>query len=780
MYDNTYPSLPPQQLQQRRPSSPNNNYRPLNVVDALAYLDQVKGRFSDKPNVYNQFLDIMKDFKSQAIDTPGVIERVSNLFRGHPTLISGFNTFLPVGYRIECSVDNTTVITTSPYNEKRPLEFNHAINYVNRIKTRFTHQPEIYKQFLEVLQTYQKDLKTIHEVYANIQYLFAGHDDLLEEFKQFLPEVQESRGFKRVMQTQAMPVTKKSKQHQLQQQQQQQQQQPSLRPQQRDPPFDPLKPSVSTEETELFDRIKKYIGNKPSHDEFLKIIHLYTLHILDADQLIQHVEPFLDQELLDAFKHVLGYEPKEKTIEKPSYSAVKPDLNHCEAVEESPSYRIVPKEWQNQPCSGRDQLCWEVLNDEYVSHPRWASEDSGFTASKKNPYEEAMHRCEEERYDFDLNIEANLNIIALLEPIAQRIEAMTDEEKDMFQLKPGLGGQTVSIYERIIKKIYDRETAMEILDLIYSRPAAVVPVLLKRLKQKDEEWKRIQREWNKQWREQDSKNFYKSLDYQGNTFKSNDRKSLSVKAMMAEVEQHKQFKFEPSDCTVIKDMVRLVLFYLRRQNGFTKRDKRKIRSFLCTFIPNFFQFDQDLLTREQFVYFTDDEEEGPSEEEQTDEEHQEELLIPKDDEIKDKADQQVDVQTEIMKLTCPRCDIKDNSSDGHFLCNIHVYCFFRLFQILYERLHKLKSLSDENPRRLQKKLNLTAVELDLYSNRYDDIDLSKGCYHALLEHIEKFLDNEIDQATFEENARYIFGIDAYITFTIDKVLHFFIKQVCDR
>lgn len=66
MYDNTYPSLPPQQPQQRRPSSPNNNYRPLNVVDALAYLDQVKGRFSDKPNVYNQFLDIMKDFKSQA------------------------------------------------------------------------------------------------------------------------------------------------------------------------------------------------------------------------------------------------------------------------------------------------------------------------------------------------------------------------------------------------------------------------------------------------------------------------------------------------------------------------------------------------------------------------------------------------------------------------------------------------------------------------------------------------------------------------------------------
>ena len=74
--------------------------------DALSYLDQVKVRFNDQPDVYNRFLDIMKDFKSQAIDTPGVIERVSNLFNGHPALIQGFNTFLPPGYRIECGTDD--------------------------------------------------------------------------------------------------------------------------------------------------------------------------------------------------------------------------------------------------------------------------------------------------------------------------------------------------------------------------------------------------------------------------------------------------------------------------------------------------------------------------------------------------------------------------------------------------------------------------------------------------------------------------------------------------
>ena len=36
----------------------------------------------------------MKEFKKQSIDTPGVIDRVLQLFQGHRELILGFNTFL--------------------------------------------------------------------------------------------------------------------------------------------------------------------------------------------------------------------------------------------------------------------------------------------------------------------------------------------------------------------------------------------------------------------------------------------------------------------------------------------------------------------------------------------------------------------------------------------------------------------------------------------------------------------------------------------------------------
>lgn len=90
--------------------------------DALSYLDQVKVQFADQPDVYNQFLDIMKDFKSGAIDTPGVIGRVSHLFAGNPDLIQGFNTFLPPGYRIECGADSESIRVTTPMGSSiRPM-----------------------------------------------------------------------------------------------------------------------------------------------------------------------------------------------------------------------------------------------------------------------------------------------------------------------------------------------------------------------------------------------------------------------------------------------------------------------------------------------------------------------------------------------------------------------------------------------------------------------------------------------------------------------------------
>ena len=58
-----------------------------------------------------------------------------------------------------------------PQDSKRPVEFNHAINYVNKIKNRFSSDPDTYKQFLEILQTYQKEQRPIRAVSISSTFL---------------------------------------------------------------------------------------------------------------------------------------------------------------------------------------------------------------------------------------------------------------------------------------------------------------------------------------------------------------------------------------------------------------------------------------------------------------------------------------------------------------------------------------------------------------------------------------------------------------------------------
>ncbi|GMP51064.1 hypothetical protein CsSME_00017440 [Camellia sinensis var. sinensis] len=83
--------------------------------------------FQDQRDKYDTFLDVMKDFKAQRVDTTGVIARVKELFKGHNNLIFGFNTFLPKGYEI-------TLIDEEEPLTKSTVEFEEAISFVNKIK----------------------------------------------------------------------------------------------------------------------------------------------------------------------------------------------------------------------------------------------------------------------------------------------------------------------------------------------------------------------------------------------------------------------------------------------------------------------------------------------------------------------------------------------------------------------------------------------------------------------------------------------------------------------
>jgi hypothetical protein len=85
---------------------------------AVAYLKQVKGRFADQPEVYKRFTDTLKDWENQAIDNAGLVERVLDLFAGHPDLIQTFRIFLRPGWDVH-NDQNKNVVATQ-FRDKAP------------------------------------------------------------------------------------------------------------------------------------------------------------------------------------------------------------------------------------------------------------------------------------------------------------------------------------------------------------------------------------------------------------------------------------------------------------------------------------------------------------------------------------------------------------------------------------------------------------------------------------------------------------------------------------
>jgi len=80
--------------------------KPMPILgDALNYLDYMRIAVGHEVQLYNDFLDVMKDFKEERIEVLEVIIRVEKLFSGYPMLISRFSLFLPPGYEIACGKD---------------------------------------------------------------------------------------------------------------------------------------------------------------------------------------------------------------------------------------------------------------------------------------------------------------------------------------------------------------------------------------------------------------------------------------------------------------------------------------------------------------------------------------------------------------------------------------------------------------------------------------------------------------------------------------------------
>ncbi|GFP55755.1 transcriptional regulatory protein SIN3 [Trichoderma asperellum] len=58
----------------------------------------------------------------------------------------------------------------------------------NKVKDHFQDKPEVYEQFIEIFQNIKEQQAPLQDAYAEITTLFNSAPDLLEDFKQFLPD----------------------------------------------------------------------------------------------------------------------------------------------------------------------------------------------------------------------------------------------------------------------------------------------------------------------------------------------------------------------------------------------------------------------------------------------------------------------------------------------------------------------------------------------------------------------------------------------------------------
>uniref|UniRef100_A0A9J8BVH8 Paired amphipathic helix protein Sin3a n=2 Tax=Cyprinus carpio TaxID=7962 RepID=A0A9J8BVH8_CYPCA len=830
------------------------------VEDALSYLDQVKLQFGSHPQVYNDFLDIMKEFKSQSIDTPGVISRVSQLFKGHPDLIMGFNTFLPPGYKIEVQTNDLVNVTTpgqihhitphgisvqnipprpppqlqnqipanppslastppaQPTPKSKPVEFNHAISYVNKIKNRFQGQPNIYKSFLEILHKYQKEQRnakeaggsytpalTEQEVYAEVAQLFKNQEDLLSEFGQFLPDANSSVvslieapkytslytefcsfqhvfffcGITFLISEFFSFFQKKLKLMNI-----------------KDSSMTDAGKHGGGTESLFFDKVRKALRSAEAYDNFLRCLIIFNEEIISRAELVQLVVPFLGKfpELFTWFKNFLGYKeishletyPKERATEG---IAMEIDYASCKRL--GSSYRALPKSYQLPKCTGRTSLCKEVLNDTWVSFPSW-SEDSTFVSSKKTQYEEHMYRCEDERFELDVVLETNLATIRVLEVVQKKLSRMSAEEQAKFRLDNTLGGCSEIIHRKAIQRIYG-DKALDIIDGLKKNPAVSVPIVLKRLKLKEDEWREAQRGFNKIWREQNEKYYLKSLDHQGINFKQNDTKVLRSKTLLNEIESifderqeqasednstfpsgpHLTLTYE--DRQILEDAAALIIHHVKRQSSINKEDKYKIKQIIYHFIPDMLFSQRGVLSDAE----EDDDEEDMDLDEGASKKHNGLTGGVSGSPTKSK-----------LLFSTSTAQRLHSCEDAYNLLyvNNNWYIFLRLHHTLCSRLIRLYVQAERQIEEDLREREWEREVLGLKRNKNDntaiqlrlkepmDIEV-EDYYSAFLEMVRNLLDGNMEASHYEDSLREMFTIHAYIAFTMDKLIQNIVRQL---
>ncbi|KDO22464.1 hypothetical protein SPRG_22307 [Saprolegnia parasitica CBS 223.65] len=701
-------------------------------------------------------------------------------------------------------------------NASTNQSFDHAISYVTTIKKRFADEPETYKAFLEILHTYQKEQGSIKQVLDQVSYLFRDHPDLLREFTFFLPDAVQDQARDRLHKAAERAQARQLK---LQMTSGTKERKVSKKKDKKESPLpvsSPKKAEKAKEKDSARDRnkaayaLKRKQANKgdvkerrellaclPSRDnwrEFLKCLELYSQEIVGRDDMIVLVKNLLGRhtDVVAEFTQLLHThgEVKDQHEIWPFIPLAETDLSQCRRA--TPSYRALPSSYPIPPSSSRSKMERAVCNDAWVSVPT-GSEDFSFKNMRKNQYEEALFKCEDERFEIDMVIDANASTIAILTPLAKEIETLSATSPTGWQYVLDKGALRVT-HLNAITRIYG-EAGHQILELLRKHPAGAIPVILKRLLQKDEEWRRARQDLNKQWKDVNEKNYHKSLDHSSFYFKQKDKKATSAKALLAHAKKTLETKTVETltmpAAKIHKDAFGLLTY--AAEKNLSVSEKEKVSKLWHAFFCPFFNLDEAWLQRKPVLAnVTVDSTNGVR------------VGTEVVTDFGEGVVQAFDAARSIATVTLPigtayvHSDALSVTEVGDFPPNIHVadeaanldascsvfygndtaYVFLRLYQLLHSRLEQARELCEKAKRnRNRRTINPAARALAHAHHITNEAPEMTGDYSAFLSKLYALLDNSIDNTRYEDCCRSLMGSSSYFLFTLDKLVQHLLKQM---
>lgn len=525
---------------------------------------------------------------------------------------------------------------------------------------------------------------------------------------------------------------------------------------------------------------RNLVYDESIYPEFLKLMNLFAQSLIDLNTFTKRAYIFFGSHngLKTAFGNIMSEYKDIHQRMKPTLKSNDFDDIEDFSTESGPSYKRLSGFETRASCHGRDRLCHEVLNDEWVGHPVWASEEVGFIAHKKNQYEETLFKVEEERHEYDFFLLSVEHLIVKFTEYEKSLQLSKDDGRRRNRVsspkEPMISLN--SITEKVIRRLYGIEHGNILIDAIKTNPEKVVPTILKTAKEKYQQWNSAKNEWNKAWREVEQKAYYKSLDHLGLPFKNAEKRFLNDKQLLLEYKSEKQdkllkehydnyeYKYEFFDKSVLYDVKDIILCGLRSNSSTSESQK----NLYCQTFEAFFDllFEESSFTKHLDFLFCHNP--AISSNSQISEDDVEAMFMKGILEEKGLG-RWFSNDTELKKEFSNRQNI-------NIFCDINIMSLFHYIQTLYERYNDVKIAETtilKDLRTKKRRPSLLAKSLKLLPMQLSDNGLELGQddgYEWIKTTSKKFLSGNLDHQWFEESLRINFENKAYKLYTIDRVI----------